>query len=86
MRILLTTASLAAALTTAPAIAEETMGTATGKVEEILIKVETPEGPRWYKLGADISKIDVREGKAIRFDYADDTIEAIEVEEDESSE
>jgi hypothetical protein len=60
-----------------PAVAEE----ATGEVKEIIIKIETPEGPRWYSLGSDLSKIDIRKGTILRFNYADDTIEAIEVEE-----
>ena len=60
-----------------PAIADE----ATGEVKEIIIKIETPEGPRWYSLGTDLSKIDIRKGAVVRFNYADDTIEAIDVEE-----
>ncbi len=68
---------LAAVTLAPPAIADEQ----TGKVSEIIIKIETPDGPRWYKLGADLSKIDVREGAVVRFNYADDTIDTIEVEE-----
>jgi len=68
---------LAAVILAPPAIADEQ----TGKVSEIIIKIETPDGPRWYKLGADLSKIDVREGAVVRFNYADDTIDTIEVEE-----
>lgn len=60
---------------TAPVFGSE----ATGKVSEIIIKIETPDGPRWYTLGADLSKIDIRKGAVVTFDYADDTIEAIEV-------
>ena len=60
-----------------PAIADE----ATGEVKEIIIKIETPDGPRWYSLGTDLSKIDIRKGAVVRFNYADDTIEAIDVEE-----
>lgn len=60
-----------------PSVAEEQ----TGKVREIIIKIETPDGPRWYSLGADLSRIDVRKGAVIRFNYADDTIDNIEVEE-----
>jgi hypothetical protein len=56
-------------------------GDAQGEVTEIIIKVETPEGPRWYSLGADLSTIDIRKGTTVRFNYADDTIESIEVEE-----
>jgi hypothetical protein len=32
-------------------------------------------------LGADLSKIDVRKGAVVRFNYLDDTIDSIEVEE-----
>ena len=56
-------------------------GEATGEVQEIIIKIQTPEGPRWYSLGSDLSKIDIRKGAVVRFNYADDTIEAIEVDE-----
>ena len=60
-----------------PAIADE----ATGEVKEIIIKIETPDGPRWYSLGTDLSKIDIRKGAVVRYNYADDTIETIDVEE-----
>ena len=60
-----------------PAIADE----AKGEVKEIIIKIETEDGPRWYSLGTDLSKIDIRKGTILRFNYADDTIESIEVEE-----
>jgi len=66
-----------AVLTVAPAMAEE----ATGKVREIIIKIDTPDGPRWYSLGVDLKQIDIKEGAVVRFNYADDTIESIEVEE-----
>ena len=59
----------------APAMA----GEAKGEVQEIIIKIQTPEGPRWYSLGSDLSKIDIRKGAIVRFNYSDDTIEAIEV-------
>ena len=61
----------------APVLAEDSKG----EVQEIIIKIQTPEGPRWYSLGTDLSKIDIRKGAVVRFNYADDTIEAIEVEE-----
>ncbi len=60
-----------------PAIADE----ATGEVKEIIIKIETPDGPRWYSLGTNLSEIDIRIGAVVRFNYADDTIEGIDVEE-----
>jgi len=61
----------------APAMA----GESKGEVQEIIIKIQTPDGPRWYSLGTDLSKIDIRKGAIVRFNYADDTIESIEVEE-----
>ncbi len=57
-----------------------TASNAQGKVTDIIIKIETPDGPRWYRLGADLSTIDIQKGAIVRFDYADDTIETIEVE------
>lgn len=59
----------------APAFAD----TEKGEVAEILVKVMTPDGPRWYKLGADLSKIDVSEGQVIEFSYENDTIDAVTV-------
>lgn len=72
----------------APLVALVTMGIAApavadggrGQVKEIIIKIETEDGPRWYTLGKELNEIDVREGDRVQFDYADDTIEAIEVE------
>jgi hypothetical protein len=58
-----------------------TAGDAQGEVTEIIIKIETPDGPRWYSLGADLSMINIQKGDIVRFEYADDTIESIEVEE-----
>lgn len=69
-------ASMAVALA-GPAMADDVQG----EVTEIIIKIETPDGPRWYSLGADLSTIDIRKGAVVRFEYADDTIESIEVEE-----
>ena len=87
MKTILTTAILTAVLIIAPATAQDTnkegAGDATGEIKEIIIKIQTPDGPRWYTLGADISKIDVRQGKVVRFNYSDDTIDSIEVEEAE---
>lgn len=50
-----------------------------GEIAVILIKIMTPDGPRWYQLGTDLSTIDVSEGSVIRFNYEGDTIEAITV-------
>ena len=73
----LTAITLIAVTVTGPAFAEEKKG----EVQEIIVKIQTPEGPRWYTLGADLSKVDIRKGAVIRFNYADDTIDNIEVEE-----
>ena len=73
---LMALASMAVAVA-GPTIAQE----ATGEVKEIIIKIETADGPRWYSLGSDLSKIDIRKGAVVRFNYADDTIETIDVEE-----
>ena len=72
---LMASASMAVAVA-GPAAAGDTQG----EVTEIIIKIETPDGPRWYSLGADLSTIDIRKGAIVRFNYADDTIESIEVE------
>jgi len=69
--------ALIAVAITGPASAAEKKG----EIQEIIIKIQTPEGPRWYTLGADLSKVDIRKGTVIRFNYADDTIDNIEVEE-----
>jgi hypothetical protein len=50
-----------------------------GQVAEVIVKVMTPEGPKWFKLGAGVEAVDVTEGKVIRFNYQGDSIEAIEV-------
>lgn len=51
--------------------------TESGEVQEVLIKVRTDEGDRWYRLGETLEAVDVRPGNYIQFDYADDTIEAV---------
>ena len=51
--------------------------TESGEVQEVLIKVRTDEGDRWYRLGETLEAVDVRPGNYIEFDYADDTIETI---------
>ena len=60
----------------------------SGQVQEVLIKVRTDEGDKWYRLGESLEPADVRPGNYINFDYADDTIESISIpstENDESS-
>ena len=53
-----------------------------GQVKEIIIKIQTEDGEKWYRLGKDLKAINIHEGDYVQFDYADDdTIEAIEVEE-----
>ncbi len=55
---------------------------AGGQIKEIIIKIETKDGAQWYRLGEDLEEIDIHEGDYVSFDYADDTIESIEVEEE----
>lgn len=65
-------AALALALPTAAGAQAE-----SGQVQEVLIKVRTDEGDKWYRLGDSLEPTDVRPGNYIQFDYADDTIETI---------
>ena len=50
---------------------------ASGQVKEVLIKIETSDGVKWYKLGEDMEAVDIKAGDYVTFDYADDTIEEI---------
>jgi hypothetical protein len=52
-----------------------------GKVEEILIKIQTEDGPKWFTLGkGKLVPAEFGEGDVVQFDYADDgTIQSIEV-------
>jgi hypothetical protein len=65
-------AALALALPTAAGAQAD-----SGQVQEVLIKVRTDEGDKWYRLGESLEPADVRPGNYIEFDYADDTIETI---------
>jgi hypothetical protein len=67
------------ALMSVAVVTPVTAGDAQGEVTEIIVKIETPDGPRWYILGADLSLIDFQIGDIVQFNYADDTIESIEV-------
>jgi len=49
----------------------------SGQVKEVLIKIETSDGVKWYKLGEDMEAVDIKSGDYVTFDYADDTIEEI---------
>ena len=57
----------------------------SGQVEEIIIKVQTPDGVKWYRLGKDLKSMDIKAGDRIHFDYADDTVEEIPVESSDDS-
>jgi len=59
-----------------PALAEPI----DGEVQEIIIKIKTKDGEKWYKLGKDLEPINIKEGDYVRFDYADDAIESITTE------
>ena len=50
---------------------------ASGQVKEVLIKIETSDGVKWYKLGEEMEAVDIKSGDYVTFDYADDTIEEI---------
>ena len=50
-----------------------------GEVAEIIVKINTPSGPKWYRLGEGVEAVDVTEGKVVQFDYLEDTIEAITI-------
>ena len=50
-----------------------------GEVAEIIVKINTPNGPKWYRLGEGVEAVDVTEGKVVQFDYLEDTIEAITI-------
>ena len=54
-------------------------GTEQGEVAEIIVKINTPNGPKWYRLGKGVEAVDVTEGKSVQFNYLDDSIEAITV-------
>ena len=56
-----------------------------GEVAEVIVKINTPEGPKWYRLGKGVEAVDVTEGKVVQFDYLGDSIEAITVVPDDSS-
>ena len=58
----------------------------SGQVQEVLIKVRTDEGDKWYRLGESLEPADVRPGNYIDFDYADDTIESISIPSTENEE
>lgn len=57
-----------------------------GEVAEIIVKINTPEGPKWYRLGKGVEAVDVTEGKVVQFDYQGDNIEAITVRPDDAGE
>lgn len=50
-----------------------------GEIAEIIVKINTPDGPKWYRLGKGVEAVDVTEGKVVQFDYQGDSIEAITV-------
>jgi plastocyanin len=52
-------------------------GDVSGQVKEVLIKIETSDGVKWYKLGENMEAVDIKSGDYVTFDYADDTIEEI---------
>lgn len=49
----------------------------SGEVKEVIVKIQTKDGVKWYKLGKDMTPVDIKPGDYVDFDYADDTIESI---------
>jgi len=82
MRLLF--ASIAAAIALSVSVASFAEPIA-GQVEDIIIKVQTPDGVKWYRLGKDLKPMDIKAGDRIHFDYADDTVEEISVEPSDDS-
>jgi hypothetical protein len=39
-----------------------------GEVQEIIIKIETEDGVKWYQVGKDMELINIREGDRVHFD------------------
>lgn len=52
-----------------------------GEVKEIIIRIQTDEGEKYYRVGEDVELINIRPGKVVHFDYADDVVESITTEE-----
>jgi len=59
--------------------ASEAAAQSQGTVAEVIVRIDTPDGPRWYQLGQGVKAVDVTKGKAVRFSYEEDTIDAITV-------
>lgn len=58
-----------------------------GKVQEIIIKIQTKDGVKHYKVGKDVELLRIQKGSEVDFDYADDdVIERIEAVPDEEEE
>lgn len=62
-----------------PVLTTAQTGQDEGQVAEVIVKINTPEGPKWYRLGKGVEVIDVTEGKVVRFNYEGDSIEAIKI-------
>jgi hypothetical protein len=43
-----------------------------GEVKEIIIKIQTEDGEKWFRLGKDLEAINIHEGDYVQFDYADE--------------
>lgn len=51
----------------------------TDAATRIIIKINTPEGPKWFRLGDEVEQVDVTDGKVVEFNYQGDSIEATTV-------
>lgn len=52
-----------------------------GEVNAVLVQIQTKDGLKWFKLGENAKPVELKAGDYVHFDYADDTIEELEVEE-----
>jgi len=69
----------AATMLITPAIASAQTAQGSGKAPDVIIKVNTPEGPKWYRLGEQVEILDVTKGEVKNFSYANETVDATKV-------
>ena len=50
----------------------------TGQVDEIIVKIHTKDGVKYFAVGKDAKLVDLKPGKLVEFDYSDsDVIDSI---------
>jgi hypothetical protein len=47
---------------------------AKGEVKEIIIRIQTEEGEKFYRVGEDVELLEIRPGARVDFDYSDDDV------------